>query len=550
MHITWACTESAQSLSHFVHLVSHASHGTSLSLVTCHPCSCAFLLEFDFLLFYFHLSIPVFFFFPPPALRAVLWARQPDRHAKPEHLREQSEWRRLRRPHLPHRLLAQHHGLQRAQRLFRFLLQHYPVIGPGHRTWMTWHSASCSQRHTEDKPITVIQNACQSVSRRLLSSIEQGNLREKDMSINQLVLVSRETRTVLTASFLKTPKQRKWSIEQGNLMSEIARAHRLGLYLKTDDYRGILRESRSSRNPSSSCRRRTPNSTSRIMATAIGISWSSWIKSYRDGWIRKIPKVLLSIRSQDGSSSKTRTLFWNYQAEYRNCKNEVNCMNDSKDFQDAESVRSGNSHVTSRAVSFPPHPIPEGIQSRSIWNAEPQRGAAKHLGHAWFLGKRCCKSTCIFISSLSWRIESMECVNRGAASYVYSGEEWKTRTKPRSEMQVWTVSQRFSHLQWMRFFKELWGRPTTTADFGSSFWQVPYASNLRLLEDKVQDRGMYLFTISYGSNAVDQGSGVGWFSGRIEIIVIYSWYFNAEFWSTWCEDCFSPEQDHPKFPFQ
>ena len=35
-------------------------------------------------------------------------------------------------------------------------------------------------------------------------------------------------------------------------------------------------------------------------------------------------------------------------------QNEVNCMNDSKDFQDAESVRSGNSHVTSRPVSFPP----------------------------------------------------------------------------------------------------------------------------------------------------------------------------------------------------
>ena len=41
-------------------------------------------------------------------------------------------------------------------------------------------------------------------------------------------------------------------------------------------------------------------------------------------------------------------------------QNETNCMNDSKDFQDAESVRSGNSHVTSRPVSFPPHPIPEG----------------------------------------------------------------------------------------------------------------------------------------------------------------------------------------------
>ena len=47
-------------------------------------------------------------------------------------------------------------------------------------------------------------------------------------------------------------------------------------------------------------------------------------------------------------------------------QNEVNCMNDSKDFQDAESVRSGNSHVTSRPVSFPPHTIPEGIFRHSF----------------------------------------------------------------------------------------------------------------------------------------------------------------------------------------
>ena len=35
------------------------------------------------------------------------------------------------------------------------------------------------------------------------------------------------------------------------------------------------------------------------------------------------------------------------------------------------------------------------------------------------------------------------------------------------------------------------------------------SSNLSLLEDKVQDRGMYLFTISYGGDAMDQRSGVG-----------------------------------------
>ena len=32
-------------------------------------------------------------------------------------------------------------------------------------------------------------------------------------------------------------------------------------------------------------------------------------------------------------------------------QNETNCLSDSKDFQDAESIRSGNSHVTSRPVS-------------------------------------------------------------------------------------------------------------------------------------------------------------------------------------------------------
>ena len=42
-------------------------------------------------------------------------------------------------------------------------------------------------------------------------------------------------------------------------------------------------------------------------------------------------------------------------------QNEVNCMNDSKDFQDAESVRSGNSRVTSQPGVFPKHPPFEGL---------------------------------------------------------------------------------------------------------------------------------------------------------------------------------------------
>ena len=47
-------------------------------------------------------------------------------------------------------------------------------------------------------------------------------------------------------------------------------------------------------------------------------------------------------------------------------QNEINCMNDSRDFQDAESARNGQSHVTSQPVFFPPHPVPGGMLSRSI----------------------------------------------------------------------------------------------------------------------------------------------------------------------------------------
>ena len=55
-----------------------------------------------------------------------------------------------------------------------------------------------------------------------------------------------------------------------------------------------------------------------------------------------------------------------FSGRIQELQNEVNCMNDSKESQDAESIRSGNSHVTSRPVSFTPHPIPEGMLSRSF----------------------------------------------------------------------------------------------------------------------------------------------------------------------------------------
>ena len=66
-------------------------------------------------------------------------------------------------------------------------------------------------------------------------------------------------------------------------------------------------------------------------------------------------------------------------------QNEVNCTNDSKDFQDAESVRSGNSHVTSQPMSFPAHPIPEGMLRHSFVSPSRSDGPPS-IWDTWFSG--------------------------------------------------------------------------------------------------------------------------------------------------------------------
>ena len=71
---------------------------------------------------------------------------------------------------------------------------------------------------------------------------------------------------------------------------------------------------------------------------------------------------------------------WALTGRIQELQNEVNCMNDSKDFQDAESVRNGHSHVASEPVSF--HLIQILVECYAVlWECQPQRRAAKRLGH-------------------------------------------------------------------------------------------------------------------------------------------------------------------------
>ena len=187
----------------------------------------------------------------------------------------------------------------------------------------------------------------------------------------------------------------------------------------------------------------------------------------------------------------------------------INCMNDSRDFQGAESVRSGHSHVTSQPVSFPPHPVPGGMLSRSLGMPSRKDGPPSIWDTHGFSGKifadPVASSTAPYPQELNpWSSGRVEPIHSSTAEKnenqtpiqdqrCQSGQSAKSSVLPREG----------------RFFKELWSRPTTTADFGSSFRQIPYTSYVCLLEDKIQDRGVYLFTISYGSDALDQRSGDG-----------------------------------------
>ena len=95
-------------------------------------------------------------------------------------------------------------------------------------------------------------------------------------------------------------------------------------------------------------------------------------------------------------------------------------MNDSRDFQDAEPVRSGHSHVTSRPVSFPPHPIPGGMLSRSV--GVPSRNDRQAFGTRMVY-----RETFLQIQLRPLQhpagIESMEFRNIRTDSFIDSGQE-------------------------------------------------------------------------------------------------------------------------------
>ena len=132
-------------------------------------------------------------------------------------------------------------------------------------------------------------------------------------------------------------------------------------------------------------------------------------------------------------------------------------------FKDAESVRSGQSHVTSQQVFFPPHPDPGGMLSRSLGMPSRNNGPPSIWDTHGVSGN-------VFANPTA----------SSSAPYPQESNPWVSNvtehTSPlvMSESQTPVQDQRCQSGPSARnsvvtseggFFKESWSRPTTTADF-------------------------------------------------------------------------------------
>ena len=97
-----------------------------------------------------------------------------------------------------------------------------------------------------------------------------------------------------------------------------------------------------------------------------------------------------------------------FTAKIQELQNEINCIHDSRDFQDTESVRSGHSHVASQPVSFPPHPILGGMLIRSTGMPSRNDKPPDNWDTHGISGKVFANPAGVLFSTLSAEVESVE----------------------------------------------------------------------------------------------------------------------------------------------
>ena len=202
-------------------------------------------------------------------------------------------------------------------------------------TTMTLHSKTCSTKHIERKPITLCEKTCLSVWRRRQCPIERCD----PLEVHRGDPVSTETRKHRLGLCSTIKKEQILAECQARI-----NRHEFQAALAEDDQQllqgQLLQQNLELREAHQRC-----------------LTEMEELRKFQSSTFDTVARRKL-VEDQNTILELT--------GRVQELQNEINCMNEWRDFQDAESIRSGNAHVTSRPVSFPPHPIPERMLSRSF----------------------------------------------------------------------------------------------------------------------------------------------------------------------------------------
>ena len=172
--------------------------------------------------------------------------------------------------------------------------------------------------------------------------------------------------------------------------------------------------------------------------------------------------LMKHLELQKFQNSENQKTIMDLSGRLQELQNEVNLMNDSKDFMDAESTRSGNPHVTSPPGLFPKHPPFEGML-RPLYSSQRQDEEPPNIwdtsgisGNV-FAHPQASSSAPYPQESNSSKWNTWKRTTEEAIHMSICREKWKTKARLRSEMPVRTVSQKFSSLQWRGDFSKNYG---------------------------------------------------------------------------------------------
>ena len=150
-------------------------------------------------------------------------------------------------------------------------------------------------------------------------------------------------------------------------------------------------------------------------------------------------------------------------------RNEINCMNDSRDFKDAESVRSGQlSHVPSERALFPLPTDPGGLLSRAR-NSQPDIWLTHGIsGNGFASSPAYYSSPCSRIFN-AWNDLTAEMVSTQASTETPVIGISDRDKDPIPTPRCLRCSLAGNSFYPRKKFQELWGRPTKTSNLGTSF---------------------------------------------------------------------------------